>query len=134
MGKKYVYTLESAYFRLLTILSEYHDCRQVNGPRTHLDKDFLMALPDLLETRHVQIDNTARIIYYNTLLHGSMLDHEDFPTKREIVNRISESCIRIGASWLELAGSTAADLSAACIMVRLTLILVHTTLDLMPVN
>lgn len=83
-----------------------------------------MALPDLLETRHVQIDYTAQIIYYNVLLHGSMLDH-DFPTKHDIVNRLSESCIRIGASWLELAGSTAADLSAACIMVR-TLFLVHT--------
>lgn len=106
---------------LLIVFSEYHDCHQVTGPRTHLDKDFLMALPDLLETRHVQIDYTAQIIYYNVLLHGSMLDQEDFPTKREIVNRLSESCIRIGASWLELAGSTAADLSAACIMVRISL-------------
>ncbi|OJJ07594.1 hypothetical protein ASPVEDRAFT_371158 [Aspergillus versicolor CBS 583.65] len=101
-------------------IKKYHDCHQVNGPRTHLDKDFLMALPDLLETRHVQIDYTAQIIYYNVLLHGSMLDH-DFPTKRDIVNRVSESCIKIGASWLELAGSTAADLSAACIMVSLAL-------------
>lgn len=132
MDTKYVSVLSPACLPLLTVLSEYHDCHQVNGPRTHLDKDFLMALPDLLETQHVQIDNTARIIYYNTLLHGSMLDHEDFPTKREIVNRISESCISIGASWLDLAGSTAADLSAACIMVRTTLILVYTTLYLMP--
>lgn len=115
-------TLTHAYsILMLTILSEYHDCRQVNGPRTHLDKDFLMALPDLLETRHVQIDCTAQIIYYNVLLHGSLLDHEGFRTKREIVNCISESCIKIGASWLELAGSTAADLSAASIMVRSTL-------------
>ncbi|OJJ54562.1 hypothetical protein ASPSYDRAFT_469033 [Aspergillus sydowii CBS 593.65] len=102
-------------------IQKYHDCRQVNGPRTHLDKDFLMALPDLLETRHVQIDCTAQIIYYNVLLHGSLLDHEGFRTKREIVNCISESCIKIGASWLELAGSTAADLSAASIMVSLAL-------------
>ena len=102
---------------LIFIVSEYYDSYQFEGFRIPLDKSFVMAIPDLLEIPHVQLDNTSQIIYYNVLVQGYLLDPEYESEREGIVQHLYRICMTLTESWLGQIKNTPADLITAFFMV-----------------
>lgn len=79
-----------------------------------------MSIPDLLEIPHVHLDHTSRIIYYNVLLHGILMDSDDYPGKEDIIAGLYHTCIGLTEGWLGQIKNTPADLYAALVMVSMS--------------
>lgn len=78
-----------------------------------------MAIPDLLEIPHVQLDNTSQIIYYNVLVQGFLLDPEYQSEREGIVRHLYRICMALTESWMGQIKNTPADLIAAFFMVSM---------------
>jgi hypothetical protein len=116
MDKEYAgYT--HAHIAEANIELEYFDYYQFPGFRVPLKQSFLMSIPDLLETPHVQLDCTSRIIYYNVLLHGILLSEDDYNKKSETSQYLFRTCMALAEDWVREVKYLAADLSAACFLV-----------------
>ncbi|KAJ0415230.1 hypothetical protein BJY00DRAFT_293743 [Aspergillus carlsbadensis] len=102
-------------------VQKYFDYYQFPGFRVPLEKSFLMSISDLLEIPHVQLDCTSRIIYYNVLLHGALLGENGHAMKSEISQYLYRTCMALAEEWASEVKYTAADLSAACFLIAMTL-------------
>ena len=78
-----------------------------------------MAIPDLLEIPHVQLDHTSQIIYYNVLIHGFLLDPEYQSEKDAIVRHLYRISMALMEGWLDEIKNTPADLIVAFFMVSM---------------
>ncbi|KAL2796671.1 hypothetical protein BJX66DRAFT_299060 [Aspergillus keveii] len=102
-------------------IKKYFDYYQFPGFRVPLKQSFLMSIPDLLETPHVQLDCTSRIIYYNVLLHGILLSEDDYNKKSETSQYLFRTCMALAEDWVREVKYLAADLSAACFLISMAL-------------
>ena len=78
-----------------------------------------MAIPDLLEIPHVQLDNTSQIIYYSVLIQRFLLDPEYQPERDDIVRHLYRMCMTLIEGWLGEIKNTPADLISAVSMVSI---------------
>ncbi|KAE8154541.1 hypothetical protein BDV25DRAFT_147465 [Aspergillus avenaceus] len=99
----------------------YFDVYQFEGFRIPLERNFLLSIPDLLEIPHVQLDATSRLIYYNVMLQGVLIDPDHDPRRGGIVQSLYRSCMTLVDPWLEQDGQTPADLFVAFLMISMTL-------------
>ncbi|KNG87913.1 fungal specific transcription factor [Aspergillus nomiae NRRL 13137] len=102
-------------------VESYYDIYQFEGFRVPLKKSFVMSIPDLLEIPHVQLDSTSRIIYYNILLQGILLDPEYLPGRGKIIQYLYQSCMMLVDDWLCHIRNTLPDMFAAFVMLSMTL-------------
>lgn len=82
-----------------------------------------MAIPDLLEIPHVQLDYTSRIIYYNVVLHGIMMDSDYDSPKEGMIHYLYHACMELAEGWLSQIKNTPADLMVSFTLVTITSIL-----------
>ncbi|OGM40493.1 fungal specific transcription factor [Aspergillus bombycis] len=102
-------------------VESYYNVYQFEGFRVPLDKSFVMSIPDLLEIPHVHLDSTSRIIYYNILLQGILLDSEYLPGRGKIIQHLYRSCMMLVDDWLCHIDNTLPDMFAAFVMLSMTL-------------
>lgn len=96
----------------------YYETYKFEGFRIPFEKDFILSLPDLLQNPHVQLDPTIRIVYYNVLFQGFLMDPDPYPNRGAIVDFLCHSCMDLTESWMAQIKNTPADLFAAFFMVR----------------
>ncbi|KAL3441074.1 hypothetical protein BJX65DRAFT_289304 [Aspergillus insuetus] len=102
-------------------IQKYFDYYQFPGFRVPLEQSFLVSIPDLLEIPHVKLDCTARIIYYNVLLHGILLGEDQYTEKSDVSQYLYRTCMALAEDWVSEVKDTAADLSAACFLISMSL-------------
>ncbi|RAL07162.1 transcription factor domain-containing protein [Aspergillus homomorphus CBS 101889] len=102
-------------------INQYFGNYQFEGFRIPLEKDFILAIPDLLESPHVQLDATSQIIYYNVLFQAFMLDTEEVEGRGQVVQYLCGRCFNLVEDWLGQIQYTTADLFAAFMMMSMTL-------------
>lgn len=98
--------------------SEYYGGYQFEGFRVPLKKSFVVAIPDLVENPHVQLDYTCQVTYYNVLLQGLLLSPDDCHGRGGFVQYLYHKCMTLVEGWLDNVKNTPADLYAAFLMVR----------------
>lgn len=99
----------------------YYGAYQFEGFRVPLEKSFLMSMPDLLEMRHVHLDSTLKIIYYNILLQGLLQDPESHDGKGKAVQYLYHRSMMLVDDWIGQIENTPQDMFAAFVMISLTL-------------
>lgn len=77
----------------------------------------MLAMPDLIDSPHVQLDATSQIIYYNVLFQSFMLDSEEVEGRGRTVQALCSTCLKLAEDWLGRMQNTTADLFAAFMMV-----------------
>lgn len=95
----------------------YYESYQFEGFRIPLEKSFLLSIPDLLEIRHVSLDATSTLIYYNVLLQGILMDPDNTVQRGGMVRSIYQTSIGMVDDWLDQIKNTPEDLFAAYLMV-----------------
>ena len=78
-----------------------------------------MSIPELLEIPHVHLDSTSKIIYYNILLQGIILDAEYLPERGKIIQYLYQSSMMLVNDWLSHIENTLPDMFAAFVMVSI---------------
>ncbi|XHG06214.1 hypothetical protein AWENTII_009417 [Aspergillus wentii] len=99
----------------------FFDSSQCEGFRCPLEKDFVLSIPDLLEIRHVKLDSTCLIIYYNSVLQGMMIDTEPVPNRGVLVQHLYRKCTDLVDRWRSEAQNTYVDFYAAFLMMPMSL-------------
>jgi hypothetical protein len=99
----------------------YYDSYQFEGFRVPLEKSFLLSIPDLLEIRHVHLDNTSQIIYYNIIIQGILLDPDYYQGRGKVVQYLYQKCMMLVDDWLGELQNTPADMFATFLMVGMTI-------------
>ncbi|OJJ67624.1 hypothetical protein ASPBRDRAFT_47673 [Aspergillus brasiliensis CBS 101740] len=99
----------------------YYENYKFEGFRIPFEKDFILSLPGLLHNPHVQLDETIRIVYYNVLFQGFLLDAGPCSNRGAIVEFFCRSCMELTESWLAQIKNTPADLFAAFFMMSMSL-------------
>ncbi|KAI2895215.1 hypothetical protein CBS63078_4232 [Aspergillus niger] len=99
----------------------YYETYKFEGFRIPFEKDFILSLPDLLQNPHVQLDPTIRIVYYNVLFQGFLMDPDPYPNRGAIVDFLCHSCMDLTESWMAQIKNTPADLFAAFFMMSMSL-------------
>ncbi|RAH47362.1 transcription factor domain-containing protein [Aspergillus brunneoviolaceus CBS 621.78] len=102
-------------------INQYFNNYQFEGFRIPLEKDFVLAMPDLIDSPHVQLDATSQIIYYNVLFQSFMLDSEEVEGRGRTVQALCSTCLKLAEDWLGRMQNTTADLFAAFMMMSMTL-------------
>lgn len=74
-----------------------------------LDAEFMMSLSDVIDSNHVQVDPTARLIYFNLVFHGSVIGESKLQsTARGLYLR----CLQAIPTWQASATGSLLDLIA----------------------
>ncbi|KAE8418564.1 fungal-specific transcription factor [Aspergillus pseudocaelatus] len=102
-------------------VKSYYEAYQFEGFRVPLEKSFVMSIPDLLEIPHVHMDSTLKIIYYNILLQGIILDSEYLPGRGKIIQYLYQSSMMLVDDWLCHIENTLPNMFAAFVMISMTL-------------
>ncbi|PYH40413.1 transcription factor domain-containing protein [Aspergillus saccharolyticus JOP 1030-1] len=102
-------------------INQYFSNYQFEGFRIPLGKDFMMAMPELMESPHVRLDATSQIIYYNVLFQSFMLDGDEVEARNQTVQALCGTCLKLAEEWLGQIQNTSADLFAAFMMISMTL-------------
>ncbi|KAE8157308.1 hypothetical protein BDV40DRAFT_278752 [Aspergillus tamarii] len=102
-------------------VKSYYEIYQFEGFRVPLEKSFVMSIPELLEIPHVHLDSTSKIIYYNILLQGIILDAEYLPERGKIIQYLYQSSMMLVNDWLSHIENTLPDMFAAFVMISMTL-------------
>ncbi|KAI9038881.1 kinesin family protein [Aspergillus affinis] len=97
-------------------LNLFFETHQFGAFQLALPKDFIMTIPDLLEIRHVQLDNLSLIIYYNVVFQGMLLDHDNIEDRNSFVQYFYQTCMDMVEGWLDKVENTATDLYATFLM------------------
>ncbi|KAK9575864.1 hypothetical protein V6Z90_009834 [Aspergillus fumigatus] len=99
----------------------YYESYQFEGFRIPLEKSFLLSIPDLLEIRHVSLDASSTLIYYNVLLQGILMDPDNTVQRGGMVRSIYQTSIGMVDDWLDQIKNTPEDLFAAYLMTSMAL-------------
>lgn len=84
-----------------------------------LDVEFLMSLPDVINSPHVRIEPAIRLIYYNLIFHGSVIGE----SRQQVVARgLYLQCLEAVPLWQASATGTLLDLISTALMTFTTAI------------
>ncbi|CAI7613986.1 unnamed protein product [Penicillium manginii] len=103
------------------LIENYYGRYQFEGFKYPLEKDFLAAIPDLIDNPHIELDYTSQIIYYSIILRGIMLDPESLPGRGNIIQALYSKCVALSDAWIENIHDTPTDLLAASLMISIAL-------------
>lgn len=78
-----------------------------------LELDFMMSLTDIIDSPHVQVEDAARLVYYNLVFHGAVVGERQL---RVTARALYLQCLQAVPAWQDSATGTLMDLVAASIM------------------
>ncbi|KAJ5966600.1 hypothetical protein N7481_013314 [Penicillium waksmanii] len=103
------------------LIENHYGRFQFEGFQYPLKKDFLAAIPDLIDNPHIQLDHTSQIIYYSILLRACMLDAEAHPRRGNLIQTLYSKCVALSDDWMENIQDTSTDLLAVSLMISIAL-------------
>lgn len=77
-----------------------------------LSADFIISVGSVMSSPHVQVDPAVRVVYYNLVFHGYLVDGNQEP---KIAQVLYLNCLQAIARWQENATGSVMDLIASSI-------------------
>ncbi|KAK2794501.1 hypothetical protein FQN52_008079 [Onygenales sp. PD_12] len=77
-----------------------------------VDRDFMKAMPETIDSSLVQIDPAVRLLYFNLLFHGQNMGQRKSST---VANSVYVKCLQEVSAWQKSAKGTIMDIIAASV-------------------
>lgn len=78
-------------------------------------KNLMKAVPDVIDSSHVQLDPAVVLVYYNLIFHGRSMGQK---SSSAAARHDYIKCLQAVPAWLESAKGTLMDLIAAIFTVK----------------